>query len=87
MERQVPDRQPTIEQAMLYQVKMREIRQAIEALPAKQRAAVISQVRRVGVFSNREGVGLFGIGGEVVLFRAYETLRARWRTWLKREFR
>src|SRR6267378_8263090 len=41
MERQVPDRQPTIEQAMLYQVKMREIRQAIEALPAKQRAAVM----------------------------------------------
>src|SRR5271156_1740216 len=37
MERQVPDRQRTIEQEMLYEVKLREVRQAIQALPEKQR--------------------------------------------------
>src|SRR5580693_778209 len=37
VERQVADRQQTIEQDLLHEVKLREIRQAIEALPAKQR--------------------------------------------------
>src|SRR6202035_5031494 len=41
VERQVADRQQTIEQDLLHEVKLREIRQAIEALPAKQRAAVL----------------------------------------------
>src|SRR5579885_3751016 len=41
LERQVPDRQPTVEQEMLYEVRLREIRKAIEMLPAKQRAAVM----------------------------------------------
>src|SRR5678816_879656 len=41
MERQVADRQPTVEQEMVQNVKRREVRQAIEALPAKQRAAVL----------------------------------------------
>src|SRR5271155_5861208 len=33
IERQVPDRQPTVEQDMLFEVRMREVRQAIEMLP------------------------------------------------------
>ena len=41
MERQVADCQPTVEQEMIQNVKLREVRQAIEALPAKQRAAVL----------------------------------------------
>ena len=41
MERQVADRQPTVEQGLLYEAKLQEVRQAIEALPAKQRAAVL----------------------------------------------
>src|SRR5678816_767682 len=41
MERQVADRQQTVEQEMVHEVKRREVRQAIEALPAKQRAAVL----------------------------------------------
>src|SRR6185369_9007732 len=41
MERQVADRQQTVEQEMVHEVKRREVRQAIEALPAKHRAAVL----------------------------------------------
>src|SRR5271166_6744707 len=39
--RQLPDRGRTIEQEMLYQARLREVREAIEGLPAKQRAAVL----------------------------------------------
>src|SRR4029078_2289714 len=35
LEPQVADRQPTIEQDLVHEVKLREVRQAIEALPAK----------------------------------------------------
>src|SRR6516225_9532010 len=41
VDRQVPDRQPTVEQEMLYEVRLNEVRHAIEALPVKQRAAVL----------------------------------------------
>ncbi len=78
LERQVPDRQPTVEQEMLYEVRLREIRKAIEMLPAKQRAAVMmhkyeeleySQIAKVLSCSESAVKSL--------LFRAYETLRAR----------
>src|SRR5689334_12732768 len=39
--RQVADRSRTVEQELVYQVKLREVRAAIECLPAKQRAAVM----------------------------------------------
>src|SRR3954451_24169456 len=39
--RQVSDREPTIEQTMVRRVRLKEVRQAIETLPAKQRAAVL----------------------------------------------
>src|SRR5271155_1152247 len=39
--RQVPDRRRTVEQELLYQAKLGEVRQAIHSLPAKQRAAVM----------------------------------------------
>src|SRR5690242_19956072 len=39
--RQVADRGRTVEQELVYRVKLREVRQAIECLPAKQRAAVM----------------------------------------------
>jgi len=78
LERQVPDRQPTVEQEMLSEVRLREIRKAIEMLPAKQRAAVMmhkyqeleySQIAKVLSCSESAVKSL--------LFRAYETLRAR----------
>lgn len=76
--RQVSDRRPTVEQSLLREARMAEIRSAIEALPAKQRAAVLmhkyeeleySQIARVLECSESAVKSL--------LFRAYETLRAR----------
>src|SRR5271155_5057290 len=40
-ERQVADRRQTVEQELVSEVKVREVRDAIERLPEKQRAAVI----------------------------------------------
>src|SRR5277367_1810265 len=39
--RQVSDNRPTVEQAMLYQARMAEVKKAIQTLPEKQRAAVL----------------------------------------------
>ena len=78
MERQVADRQPTVEQEMVQNVKLREVRQAIEALPAKQRAAVLMH--------KYEGLDYAQIAAVLscsesavksLLFRAYESLRGR----------
>ena len=76
--RQVTDTRPSVEQRMVYQVKLDEIRRAIGALPDKQRAAVLmhkyeemeySQIARVLTCSESAVKSL--------LFRAYETLRQR----------
>ena len=76
--RQVSDRRPSVEQSMVYQAKLDEIRRAIAALPEKQRAAVLmhkyeemeySQIAKVLACSESAVKSL--------LFRAYETLRAR----------
>jgi RNA polymerase sigma-70 factor (ECF subfamily) len=76
--RQVSDNRPSVEQKMVYQVRLEEVRQAVAALPEKQRAAVLmhkyeemeySQIARVLRCSESAVKSL--------LFRAYETLRAR----------
>ena len=76
--RQVSDRRPSVEQSMVYQAKLDEVRRAIAALPEKQRAAVLmhkyeemeySQIAKVLSCSESAVKSL--------LFRAYETLRAR----------
>jgi RNA polymerase sigma-70 factor (ECF subfamily) len=75
---QVSDRRPTIEQRMVYQAKLNEVRRAITILPDKQRAAVLmhkfeemeySQIAKVLNCSESAVKSL--------LFRAYEALRAR----------
>jgi RNA polymerase sigma-70 factor (ECF subfamily) len=75
---QVADRQPSVEQKLVYAVKLEEVRRAIRGLPEKQRAAVLmhkyeqmeySQIARVLECSESAVKSL--------LFRAYETLRAR----------
>jgi len=77
-ERQIADRQPSIEQELVYEVKLKEVRLAIESLPEKQRAAVLMH--------KYEGLEYVQIAGSLgcsesavksLLFRAYETLRAR----------
>lgn len=76
--RQMADRQPSVEQNLLREVRAREIRQAIEALPEKQRAAVLMH--------KYEGLEYSQIAGALrcsesavksMLFRAYEALRLR----------
>ena len=76
--RQVSDGRPSVEQRMVYQAKLDEVRRAVGALPDKQRAAVLmhkyeemeySQIARVLNCSESAIKSL--------LFRAYETLRAR----------
>ena len=76
--RQVSDRLPTMEQRMVREARMAEIRRAIESLPAKQRAAVLmhkyeeleyAQIARILECSESAVKSL--------LFRAYETLRMR----------
>jgi RNA polymerase sigma-70 factor (ECF subfamily) len=76
--REVSDRRPSIEQNLVYEVRIEEIRLAIAGLPDKQRAAVLmhkyeemeySQIARILSCSESAVKSL--------LFRAYETLRAR----------
>ena len=77
-ERQVPDRQPTVEQELLYEVKLREVRKAIDALPAKQRAAVMMHKYEELEYSQIANVlNCSESAVKSLLFRAYETLRAR----------
>lgn len=78
MERQVADRQPSIEQAMIQEVKLREIRKAIEALPEKQRAAVLMHKYQGLDYSQISGaLSCTESAVKSLLFRAYETLRSR----------
>jgi len=76
--RQVADRRPTTEQRMLYDARLQEVRDAVTALPDKQRAAVLmhkygdmeySQIATVRECSESAVKSL--------LFRAYETLRRK----------
>ena len=76
--RQVSDARPSVEQKLVFESRLQEIRAAIAALPDKQRAAVLmhkyeemeySQIARVLQCSESAVKSL--------LFRAYETLRSR----------
>lgn len=76
--RQFSDRVPTIEQKLLREAKLAEVRAAIEALPAKQKAAVLMHKYEEMEYSQIASV--FECSESAVkslLFRAYETLRVR----------
>jgi RNA polymerase sigma-70 factor (ECF subfamily) len=76
--RQVPDRSRTIEQELLYEAMLREVRQAIRCLPAKQRAAVMMHKYEEMEYARIAGViGCTESAVKSLLFRAYETLRGR----------
>lgn len=76
--RQVPDRRPSVEQWMVYEDKLEEVRRAIGALPAKQRAAVLMHKYEEMEYSQIAKVlGCSESAVKSLLFRAYETLRAR----------
>jgi RNA polymerase sigma-70 factor (ECF subfamily) len=76
--RQVLDRGKTIEQQLLYQAKLTEIREAVNALPAKQRAAVVMHKYQEMEYTQIAGVlNCSESAVKSLLFRAYESLRAR----------
>jgi RNA polymerase sigma-70 factor (ECF subfamily) len=77
-ERQVSDGQPTVEQQMLYRARLREIRLSIEALPEKQRAAVLMHKYEGLEYTQiARALGCSESAVKSLLFRAYETLRSR----------
>ncbi len=74
----MPDRSRTVEEKLVHQVKLREIRRAIQSLPAKQRAAVMlhkyeeMEYAQIAVVLSCSESAV-----KSLLFRAYEALRAR----------
>jgi RNA polymerase sigma-70 factor (ECF subfamily) len=76
--REVADRKPSVEQQMVWQARLREVRDAIGLLPEKQRAAVLMHKYEEMEYSQIAGVLECSESAvKSLLFRAYETLRAR----------
>jgi RNA polymerase sigma-70 factor (ECF subfamily) len=76
--RQLPDRRPSVEQQMVRDARLSEVRHAIESLPAKQKAAVLMHKYQEMEYSQIAGVlGCSESAVKSLLFRAYETLRSR----------
>jgi len=76
--RQVSDRRPSVEQELVYAVKLAEVRRAVAALPEKQRAAVLMHKYEEMEYAQIAKVlGCSESAVKSLLFRAYETLRAR----------
>ena len=77
-EPQVEDGRPTTEQEMLGQVRLQEVRSAIETLPEKQRAAVLMhKYEELDYGQISKALGCSESALKSLLFRAYETLRGR----------
>jgi len=77
-ELQVADRGPSAEQRLVEAARLAEIRGAIRALPDKQRAAVLMhKYEEMGYAQIAEVLGCSESAVKSLLFRAYETLRAR----------
>ena len=76
--RQVHDGSPNAEQRLIEDVRVREIRSAIESLPAKQRAAVLMHKYQEMEYAQIAGaLECSESAVKSLLFRAYESLRAR----------
>ena len=76
--RDVKDNQPNAEQRMLYESKLEGVRRAIAALPEKQRVAVLMHKYHEMEYSQIAKVlNCSEAAVKSLLFRAYESLRAR----------
>ncbi|HWB87130.1 MAG TPA: RNA polymerase sigma factor [Bryobacteraceae bacterium] len=76
--RQLSDSRPSVEQAMVYQARLEEVRRAVAGLPEKQRAAVLMHKYEEMEYSQIAKVlNCSESAVKSLLFRAYETLRAR----------
>ena len=76
--RQLSDWRPSVEQQLVLEARLQEIRRAIDLLPAKQRAAVLMHKYHEMDY-NQIAVALNCSESAIksLLFRAYESLRAR----------
>jgi RNA polymerase sigma-70 factor (ECF subfamily) len=75
---ELPDRNPSVEQRMVYQSRLQEIRDAISMLPEKQRAAVLMHKYQEMEYAQIAVVLECSESAvKSTLFRAYETLRLR----------
>ena len=78
MLRQFSDGAPTVEQKLVGQAWLAEIRQAIDALPEKQKAAVLMHKYQEMEYSQiAAALDCSESAVKSLLFRAYETLRSR----------
>jgi RNA polymerase sigma-70 factor (ECF subfamily) len=76
--RQFSDSSPNVEQKLLRQAKLAEVRLAIEELPDKQKAAVLMhKYQEMGYAQIAGALGCSESAVKSLLFRAYETLRSR----------
>jgi len=76
--RQVTDSRPSIEQHLLKEARLDEVRRAVAELPGKQRAAVLMHKYEEMEYSQIAKVlGCSESAVKSLLFRAYETLRSR----------
>jgi RNA polymerase sigma-70 factor (ECF subfamily) len=76
--KQLRDGRPNIEQDMLREARLREVRRAIETLPSKQRAAVLMHKYEELEYSQiARTLNCSESAVKSLLFRAYETLRLR----------
>ena len=67
-----------MEQQLVYEVKLEQVRQAVATLPGKQRAAVLMHKYEEMEYSQIAKVlGCSESAVKSLLFRAYESLRAR----------
>ena len=76
--KQLRDQRPTVEQDMLRAARLSEVREAIETLPSKQRAAVLMHKYEELEYSQIAAtLSCSESAVKSLLFRAYETLRSR----------
>ena len=76
--RQFSDQQPSVEAVMVKQVRTEEIRRAVAGLPEKQRAAVLMHKYQEMEYAQIAKIlNCSESAVKSLLFRAYETLRAR----------
>jgi len=76
--RQVQDGRPSVEQALVFEARLDEVRRAVAGLPDKQRAAVLMHKYQEMEYTQIAKVlNCSESAVKSLLFRAYETLRAR----------
>jgi RNA polymerase sigma-70 factor (ECF subfamily) len=76
--RQISDRRPSVESALVKEARLAEVRRAVAALPAKQRAAVLMhKYQEMDYTQIATALHCSESAVKSLLFRAYETLRAR----------